>query len=236
MTERPDFLLRVFWGLRLGSRAYLRRPVGGRRLAPGARRDAGRLLERSAERGLGVVAHLPADRGDLGAALGQQVGRDLHAPLGQVLHRRLAHQLGEPLGHVGSRRGRFARQLVQRPGMAGPGMEQRQHPAHHFVAEAGQPAGLSLRQVLEIAAQHLDEHQLRQPGEDRVGAGPAEPGLLGQLAGEAAEPGARHATHVQPARERGEQGIERPAVAAEKTADERCAPVDRRCRGWTVSG
>ena len=122
--------------------------------------------------------------------------------------------------------------------MAGPAVQQRQHPADHLIPEAGEPAGLPRRQVVEVAAKHLDEHQLGQPGEDGVGPGPAEPGLLGDLAGEAAEPGARHAPHVHPAGERREQGVERPAVAAEEPADERraAAALRRRARRCGDSG
>ena len=127
------------WPSRLPARAYRFAEVeaesaeglrsgGAASLAPGARGEPGRLLERPAERGLGVVPDLRADRGDLGAALGQEVGRDLHPPLGEVLHRRLADELGEPLGHVGAGRCRLLRQLGEGPGVSGPGMEQRQRP------------------------------------------------------------------------------------------------------------
>src|SRR5947208_16390971 len=57
--------------------------------APGAGSESGGLLERPAERGLGVVPHLATDRGDLGASLGQEVGGDLHPPLSPILHRGL---------------------------------------------------------------------------------------------------------------------------------------------------
>src|SRR6266545_7301090 len=148
--------------------------------------EPGRFLERPAERGFRVVTHVRADRGDLGAALGQEVSRDLHPPLGQVLHRRLANEQGESLGQAGTGRSSFPSQLGEGPGMIGPRMEERQHPTDHLVMEAGEPAGLSRRQVLEIATKHLDEHQLSQSGEDANGAG-------------------------------------RPAVAAEKPANERRA-------------
>jgi hypothetical protein len=46
-----------------------------------------------------------ADRGELGAALGQEVGSDLHPPLGEILHRRLAHEQRELPSHVGAGRG-----------------------------------------------------------------------------------------------------------------------------------
>ena len=105
--------------------------------------------------------------------------------------------------------------------MRGPAMEQRQHPTDHLVTEAGEPAGLSRRQVVEVATQHLDEHQLGQPGEDAPGAGPAESGLLSELGDEIAQPGVRHTPHVHPARKRLEQWVEGSAVAAEEPADER---------------
>lgn len=108
--------------------------------------------------------------------------------------------------------------------MAGPGMEQRQRPADHVIAEAGEPAGLTRRQVVEVATQHVDEHQLGQSGEDAIGPGPAEAGLLGHLAGEAAKPGVRHPPHVHPPWERRKQGVERTAVAAEEPANERHGP------------
>ena len=191
------------------------------RPAPGPGSKPGRLLERPAERGLRVVADLRADRGDLGAALGQEVGRDLHPPLRQVLHRRLADELGETLGQAGAGGCRLSSQVGEGPGVRGPAMQQRQRPPDHFVTESGEPAGLARRQVVEIAAQDLDEHQLRQPREDGVGPGAAEPRLLGHFAREAGEPGMRQAAHVHPAGQGREQRIERTSVAAEEPADER---------------
>jgi hypothetical protein len=61
-------------------------------------------------------------------------------------------------------------------------MEQSQHSADHLITETGEPAGLSRRQVLQVAPQHLDEHQLAQSGEDAVGARPAETELFGVVA------------------------------------------------------
>src|SRR5215210_3800231 len=76
------------WELLLG-------PASPAPSSPGSRSHRGRLLEGSAEGGFGIVAHLPRYRRDLGAALNQEIGGDLHPPLGQILHRRLADQLGE---------------------------------------------------------------------------------------------------------------------------------------------
>ena len=103
-------------------------------------------------------------------------------------------------------------------------MEQRQHSADHVIPQAGEPTGLSRRQVVEVATQDLDEHQFGQPGQYLIGPGAAEAGLIGHLAGEAVKPGLRQAPQVHPARERLEQGVERTAVAAEEPADGRHRP------------
>ena len=105
--------------------------------------------------------------------------------------------------------------------MAGPGVQHREHAADDFVAEACEPAGLPGRQLLEIAAQQVEEHQLGEPGEDAIRPRPAEAHLLGKPAGEAVEPAVGHRGHVQSLGQRREERVERPQVAAEKSADER---------------
>jgi hypothetical protein len=65
--------------------------------SPRRRRHADRALERTRERGLGVVADVERDRRDVGMGTAQQIRCELHAPVRQVLHRRLADELHEPL-------------------------------------------------------------------------------------------------------------------------------------------
>src|SRR5262249_48914542 len=76
-------------------------------LTPRPWSESRRLLEGAAERGLRVVANLRADRGDLGAALQEEVGGHLHSPLRQILDRRLPDEIGESLGYLRTRRRRF---------------------------------------------------------------------------------------------------------------------------------
>ncbi len=118
--------------------------------------------------------------------------------------------------------------------MRRPGVEERERPADDLVLEAGEPAGLSRRDPVEVPSDHLDEHQLGEPGDDGVRARPAEPGLLGELAREAAEPGGRQAAHVHSPRQRGEERIERAEVAAEIAADEGRRPRGARAQEHDV--
>src|SRR5688572_902833 len=221
MTGSPDFLL-----LRRAEPGALRAERAAP-VAPGPGGEPGRLLERATEGRLGVIPDLYPDRRDLTPAVGQEIGSDLHSPPGQVLHRRLTHQLREPLGQSGPGGSAFPGQRGETPGMVGAPMHDRQNAAHYLVAEAGEPAGLARWQVVEIAAHHLDEHHLRQPGEYTCRTRPAQPGLFGHLPGENAEPGARHSAHMEAAGKRGEQGIEGAPVAPEESADERRAAGTR---------
>ena len=105
--------------------------------------------------------------------------------------------------------------------MSGAGVEERQRGPDGLVAEPGEPPDLSRGQLIQVPAQHLDEHEFGQAGEDRLGASPAEAGFFGYLPGEAAEPGGGQAPHMHSAREAGQERIEGPEVEPRKPQHQR---------------
>ena len=97
-------------------------------------------VERAAERLFRSVADRLGDGGELGGAVPQQVGGELHPPLGQITHRRAAEQIAKPLVEHRARRGGAPGQFFHCPFRLRLGMDERQRPADHSVViAASQP-------------------------------------------------------------------------------------------------
>jgi hypothetical protein len=188
---------------------------------PRAGRHAGDLLERAAERRLGVVADLERGDGDLPHPFREQAGRDLHAPARQVLNRGMPHEVGEAVRQDRARRADVPGEAIQGPGMRGPLVEERERVPDDRVPQAREPPRLLRRQRRQMAAHHLDEHQLAETQTHAVPSGPGlarfGQGEVDQLA-ERIVGGPEVPTQVEQGREGGQQGIEGPHVAAQEPA------------------
>ena len=101
-------------------------------------------------------------------------------------------------------------------------MDQAEGRADLRIAQAGEPATGFLRQAVDVAAHHLDEHQLRELGKHRLAPGALVPALLDRHVHQARQPAPAPLRHrgVHDSWQRGEQRVERAGVAAEKAADE----------------
>jgi hypothetical protein len=101
----------------------------------------------------------------------QKPCRQLQAPTRQVLHRRDFDVVGKAVHENRPRQADRLGQPVQRPGFRRAGMQQPQRLANMGITEVGKPAARLLRQRSDVPAQHLDEHQLAQLGQDRLAPG-----------------------------------------------------------------
>ncbi len=127
------------------------------------------LLERAAERGFRFVAHRSGCSCHR-LAFEQQARRELHPPQREVLHRRLANHLREAIRKHRTRDTGRSRQRLDRPRRRGLAVKGGQRLSDDGIPEPGEPAGLGWRQRLDVAANRLDEHELRHPRQDVVAA------------------------------------------------------------------
>lgn len=89
------------------------------------------------------VAGLVGDLRHRLRATAQPVGSHQEPAAAQIAHGWDANAAREPVGERGARQPDLTRQLVQRPGMGRPGMDEREDPSDERVAQPGQPSRLT---------------------------------------------------------------------------------------------
>jgi 2-polyprenyl-3-methyl-5-hydroxy-6-metoxy-1,4-benzoquinol methylase len=101
--------------------------------------------------------------------------RELQPPPCEIQHWRHAHELRESFDEHRSRRRDRARKLGKRPRVRGPLVQGGKRGTDHRIPQTREPSGVPRLKLFDMAADDLDEHQLRHAREHRLAANSSRP-------------------------------------------------------------
>src|SRR5512139_2163922 len=122
--------------------------------SPFTRRDTDEFVERTVERGFGLIADLSAGLADAHTRLLEQAACKLKTPACHVLHGGHLDIVGKAAGKDSTGQTNLLCQPVQCPLFGGPCMDEPQRHADMRVTKTRQPSPCTLGEALDMTANH----------------------------------------------------------------------------------